>query len=65
MLQLDARPCRLDVGAHHLVDRQIAGMVLVPEIYANPTDAQDEGKALADFVHYSNDFLQTQMNARQ
>ncbi|CAK08323.1 chloride channel protein [Rhizobium johnstonii] len=42
-----------------------AGLVLVPEIYANPTDAQDEGKTLADFVHYRNDFLQPQMNARQ
>ncbi|RUM26761.1 chloride channel protein [Rhizobium vallis] len=42
-----------------------AGLVLVPEIYANPTDAQDEGKALADFVRYRNDFLQPQMNARQ
>ncbi|RUV39055.1 chloride channel protein, partial [Mesorhizobium sp. M1A.T.Ca.IN.004.03.1.1] len=42
-----------------------AGLVLVPEIYANPTDAQDEGKTLADFIHYRNDFLQPQMNARQ
>ncbi|MBB3918204.1 chloride channel protein [Rhizobium fabae] len=42
-----------------------AGLVLVPEIYANPTDAQDEGKALADFIRYRNDFLQPQMNARQ
>ncbi|QKK23433.1 chloride channel protein [Rhizobium hidalgonense] len=41
------------------------GLVLVPEIYANPTDAQDEGKTLADFIHYRNDFLQPQMNARQ
>ncbi|EJZ17465.1 chloride channel protein [Rhizobium sp. Pop5] len=42
-----------------------AGLVLVPEIYANPTDAQDEGKVLADFIRYRNDFLQPQMNARQ
>lgn len=42
-----------------------AGLVLVPEIYANPTDVEDEGKALADFVRYRNDFLQPQMNARQ
>ena len=42
-----------------------AGLVLVPEIYANPTDVQDEGKTLADFVRYRNDFLQPQMNARQ
>ncbi|OWV83702.1 chloride channel protein [Rhizobium sp. N122] len=42
-----------------------AGLVLVPEIYANPTDTQDEGKTLADFIHYRNDFLQPQMNARQ
>ncbi|EJC76563.1 chloride channel protein EriC [Rhizobium leguminosarum bv. trifolii WSM2012] len=41
------------------------GLVLVPEIYASPTDAQDEGKTLADFIHYRNDFLQPQMNARQ
>ncbi|ARM88831.1 voltage-gated chloride channel protein [Rhizobium sp. CIAT894] len=42
-----------------------AGLVLVPEIYANPTDAQDEAATLADFIRYRNDFLQPQMNARQ
>ncbi|ARQ58667.1 UNVERIFIED_ORG: CIC family chloride channel protein [Rhizobium etli] len=42
-----------------------AGLVLVPEIYANPTDVQDESQTLADFVRYRNDFLQPQMNARQ
>ncbi|WP_454849779.1 chloride channel protein [Rhizobium binxianense] len=50
-----------------LVDEndKYAGLVLVPEIYANPIDSQDEGKTLADFIRYRNDFLQPQMNAKQ
>ncbi|MGM4910793.1 chloride channel protein [Rhizobium sp. 768_B6_N1_8] len=42
-----------------------AGLVLVPEIYANPTSAQDEAQQLTDFIRYKNDFLQPQMNAKQ
>jgi CIC family chloride channel protein len=42
-----------------------AGIVLVPDIYASPVDKDDEGKGLADFTRYKNDFLQPQMNAKQ
>ncbi|OCJ04404.1 chloride channel protein [Rhizobium sp. AC44/96] len=42
-----------------------AGLVLVPEIYANLTDTDDEGKGLDEFIRYKNDFLQPQMNAKQ
>jgi CIC family chloride channel protein len=42
-----------------------AGLVLVPEIYANPTSAQDEAQQLTDFIRHKNDFLQPQMNAKQ
>lgn len=50
-----------------LVDEgdKYAGLVLVPEIYANPTSAQDEAQQLTDFIRYKNDFLQPQMNAKQ
>jgi CIC family chloride channel protein len=50
-----------------LVDEgdKYAGLVLVPEIYANPTSAQDEAQNLGDFIRYKNDFLQPQMNAKQ
>lgn len=50
-----------------LVDEneKYSGLVLVPEIYANPIDSQDEGKTLGDFIRYRNDFLQPQMNAKQ
>ncbi|WP_160010659.1 chloride channel protein [Rhizobium sp. 18055] len=42
-----------------------AGLVLVPDIYANLTDTGDEGQGLDEFVRYRNDFLQPQMNAKQ
>ncbi|TCR83816.1 chloride channel protein [Rhizobium sp. BK376] len=42
-----------------------AGIVLVPDIYASPVDKNDEGKSIADFTKYRNDFLQPQMNAKQ
>ncbi len=42
-----------------------AGLVLVPEIYANLTDTDDESKGLDEFIRYKNDFLQPQMNAKQ
>jgi CIC family chloride channel protein len=42
-----------------------AGLVLVPEIHSNPIDTDDEGKGLESFIHYKNDFLQPQMNAKQ
>ncbi len=42
-----------------------AGLVLVPEIHANPIATDDEGKGLESFVRYKNDFLQPQMNAKQ
>ncbi len=42
-----------------------AGLVLVPDIYANLTDTADESKGLDEFVRYRNDFLTPQMNAKQ
>jgi CIC family chloride channel protein len=42
-----------------------AGLVLVPDIYANLTDTGDESKGLDAFVLYRNDFLTPQMNAKQ
>jgi CIC family chloride channel protein len=50
-----------------LVDEsdKYVGLVLLPEIYASPIDTNDEGKGLSDFIHYRNDFLLPQMNAKQ
>ena len=42
-----------------------AGIVLVADIYASPVENVEEGRGLADFVRYRNDFLQPQMNAKQ
>ncbi|MGO4439939.1 chloride channel protein [Rhizobium sp. RAF56] len=42
-----------------------AGIVLVADIYASPVDTVEEGRGVADFVRYRNDFLQPLMNAKQ
>lgn len=42
-----------------------AGIVLVPDIYANLVDKDEEDRSLADFIKYRNDFLLPQMNAKQ
>jgi CIC family chloride channel protein len=42
-----------------------AGMVLLPDIYAAPTEDAAETPTLASFVKYRNDMLLRSMNARQ
>ncbi|MEN3150893.1 chloride channel protein [Neorhizobium sp. IRAMC:178] len=42
-----------------------AGMVLLPDIYAAPTEDAEEKPTLASFVKYKNDMLLRSMNAKQ
>ncbi len=42
-----------------------AGIVLVPEIYANMVETDDTKRSLSEFIRYKNDFLTPQMNAKQ
>lgn len=46
-------------------DGRYAGMVLLPEIYADPMDRDPETINLGTYLHYKNDILLPTMNARQ
>ncbi|WP_431731982.1 chloride channel protein [Agrobacterium tumefaciens] len=46
-------------------DGRYAGVVLVPEIYADPMDRDPSKISLETYLHYKNDVLLPTMNARQ
>ncbi|HCD82616.1 MAG TPA: chloride channel protein, partial [Agrobacterium sp.] len=46
-------------------DGRYAGIVLVPEIYADPMDRDPSKISLETYLHYKNDVLLPTMNARQ